>query len=205
MARQTLSQWSPPAQAQRGAALIIALLILLIISVIGIAAMRTSAFNAKISTSARGSVMSFQAAESALAALFLEAAAQSDADPGNVINIAIGQLGLGTLSEVHRCVTKDDLAKPAACGSTDFLDSRSLLQASSRLVVKPNPVLSAPTAAEVGSSVGGDQISRAGEGSTIFADYEFVGVAHGNLEALNIENFNVQEFARRGIVPGGDF
>lgn len=201
MARRNLSSSPRFPRRQAGVALVIALLILLVISIIGVVALRTSAFNAKISTSARGSALSFQAAESALAALFLEAADQSDADPGNVINVAIGQLGLGAITPVDRCVTKNDLHKPFACTAADSIDDRGLLQASSRLVVKPNPVLSPPTATDAG----GDQISRAGEGSTIFADYEFVGVGRGSLDALNIENFNVQEFAQRGIVPGDDF
>ncbi len=181
--------------SQRGVALVVALLILVMISIIGIAAMRTSIFNAKISTSAQGSTMAFQAAESALAALFIEASAYEGdaADDTNVVFIALRQLDFGTLSPIERCVTSADLYKVGACQDADRFDERGLLQASSRLVIKPNTV-----PCGIGGGGAGSQVSTSGEGSGMVRglDYQFVAAAHGRMDVLNIDSFTVQEFAR---------
>lgn len=179
--------------SQRGVALIIALLILVMISIIGITAMRTSIFNAKISTSAQGSTMAFQAAESALAALFLEASQyNAGGDETNIIFQALRQLDFGTLTPIDRCVTQTDLYKAGACAAADRFDERGLLQASSRLVIKPDTV---PCG---GGDGDGSQVSTSGEGagSVRGLDYQFVAVGRGQMGPLNIDNFTVQEFAR---------
>ena len=182
-------------QGQRGVALVIALLILVMISIIGIAAMRTSIFNAKISTSSQGSTMAFQAAESALAALFIEASQYNgdEADETNVIYLALRQLDFGTLTPQDRCVTQDDLFKVGACADADRFDERGLMQASSRLVIKPGTV-----PCGVGGGGEGSQVSSSGEGSGSMRglDYQFVAVGHGRMDPLNIDSFSVQEFAR---------
>jgi type IV pilus assembly protein PilX len=180
---------------QRGVALLVALLILVVISIIGVAAMRTSIFNTKISTSAQGATMAFQAAESALAALFIEASQFEGSEEAidNVVYLALRQLDFGSITPIERCVTEQDLAKPGACGNQDFFDGRGLLQASSRLVIRPKAV---PCGMGMGGV--GDQVSTSGEsgGMVRGLDYEFVAVAHGRLDALNIDAYNVQEFAR---------
>lgn len=180
---------------QRGVALIVALLILVMISIIGIAAMRTSIFNAKISTSAQGSTMAFQAAESALAALFIEASEYNgdEADDTNVIFLALRQLDFGTLAPIDRCVTSADLFKVGACQAADRFDERGLMQASSRLVIKPGTI-----PCGIGGGGEGSQVSTSGEGSGMVRglDYQFVAVGHGRLEPLNLDSFTVQEFAR---------
>ena len=184
-----------PGKDQRGVALVVALLILVMISIIGIAAMRTSIFNAKISTSAQGSTMAFQAAESALAALFIEASAYEGdtADNTNVIFLALRQLDFGTLSPIERCVTSSDLYKVGACQAGDRFDERGLMQASSKLVIKPGTI-----PCGIGGGGAGSQVSTSGEGSGMVRglDYQFVAVGHGRLEPLNIDSFTVQEFAR---------
>lgn len=180
---------------QRGVALIVALLILVMISIIGITAMRTSIFNAKISTSAQGSTMAFQAAESALAALFLEASQYNGdtADDTNVIFLALRQLDFGALAPIDRCVTAGDLFKQGACQDADRFDERGLIQASSRLVIKPGTI-----PCGIGGGGEGSQVSTSGEGSGMVRglDYQFVAVAHGRLEPLNLDSYTVQEFAR---------
>lgn len=182
-------------KSQKGVALVVALLILVMISIIGVAAMRTSIFNAKISTSAQGSTMTFQAAESALAALFIEASKYNgdEADDTNIIFLALRQLDFGTLAPIDRCVTAGDLFKVGACQAGDRFDERGLMQASSRLVIKPGTV-----PCGVGGGGEGSQVSTSGEGSGMVRglDYQFVAVAHGWLEPLNLDSFTVQEFAR---------
>ena len=181
--------------SQQGVALVVALLILVMISIIGVAAMRTSIFNAKISTSAQGSTMAFQAAESALAALFIEASEYNadEADDNNAIFVALRQLDFGTLAPIDRCVTTGNLFKPGACEDADSFDERGLMQASSRLVIKPGTV-----PCGIGGGGEGSQVSTSGEGagSVRGLDYQFVAVGHGRMEPLNIDNFTVQEFAR---------
>lgn len=184
-----------PKSGQRGVALVVALLILVMISIIGIAAMRTSIFNAKISTSAQGSTMAFQAAESALAALFIEASEYNgdSADDTNIIFLALRQLDFGTLAPIDRCVTTGDLFKQGACQAADRFDERGLMQASSRLVIKPGTI-----PCGIGGGGEGSQVSTSGEGSGMVRglDYQFVAVGHGRLEPLNLDSFTVQEFAR---------
>lgn len=178
-------------QSQRGAALIVALLILVIISIIGVAAMRTSIFNSKIATSAQAGTMSFQAAESALAGVLNEAETVSTSTPGHVIGSAITSLGLGSNVVQNRCVTAADTQKSGTCAAADYMDSRDLVKSSSRTVVKGK------TRAKLG-----EQVSL---GGTRFAYYDFVTVAEGGVEVMNIKNFNVQEYEIVGIVPEGDY
>lgn len=168
---------------QRGVALVVALMILVIISVMGIAAMRTSLFNSRITASTQGAVMSFQAAESALAALFTEI---SD-DPEIVKTLISNAYLMGTISAEERCVTRGNLYKAGACSSTDFFDERDLLKASSRMAVNPTPRICA-----TGEPV---RLTSA-EPDDLFASeycYDIVAVGEGSLDALNIANFNVQE------------
>jgi hypothetical protein len=157
--------------------------------------MRTSIFNAKISTSAQGSTMAFQAAESALAALFIEASEYEGdtADDTNVIYLALRQLDFGTLSPIERCVTTADLSKSGPCDAADRFDERGLMQASSKLVINPNTV-----SCGIGGGGAGSQVSTSGEGSGMVRglDYQFVAVGRGRMDVLNIDSFTVQEFAR---------
>lgn len=168
---------------QRGMALVVALMILVVISVMGIAAMRTSIFNARITASSQGAVMSFQAAESALAALFTEISA----DPEVVKTIISNAYLLGVITPEERCVTRDNLYKTGACANADFFDERELLKAGSRMAVNPTPRICA-----TGEPV---RLTSA-EPDDLFASeycYDIVAVGEGSLDALNIANFNVQE------------
>jgi len=189
MARLNPNAISFPAR-QQGAALLVALFILVVISIIGVAAMRTSIFNSKIATSAQAGTMSFQGAESALSAVFREATEVDMETPGHVIGAAIAQLGLGNIVEQNRCVVPDNLYKYGACDAVDFVDSRGLVQASSRTLVKGR------TRAKLG-----EQVSI---GGTRFAYYDFMTVAEGNVGVMNVSNYNVQEYEIVGIVPEGE-
>jgi type IV pilus assembly protein PilX len=176
---------------QTGMALVVALLLLVVISLIGVAAMRTSIFNTKISTSAQGSIMAFQAAESALAALFTGGLQFTEA--------ALARRIVADATPVEGCVTADNVAKGGACGTNDFIDQRDLLQASWRLVAGPTMLIDL-----AGEDIGGFQISTSGGEGSLPADCTFTAVGEGRFAALNIENYNVQEFARRCfLIPEG--
>lgn len=188
-----------PVTGQRGVALVVALMILIIISVLGITAMRTSLFNAKIATTGQGATMAFQAAESAIAAVHAEAL---DTSNGTIIEDAMLARQLGSGYVQSRCVADSDVRKSGDCtagtpGTTtddDFMDSRGIVKASSRTVMK-----------EGVRPVAGAQLSRGGGSNTSFAWYDFVTVAKGRVEPLNIEQHNVQEFTRLGLYSGGQF
>lgn len=106
--------------SQRGVALVVALLILVMISILGISAMRTSIFNAKIAVGAQVGTMTFQAAESAIAAMYEEAMSDIK-QPGHVIAMALTQKSAGLIQIQDRCVTRADVSKPGLCAAGDFL------------------------------------------------------------------------------------
>lgn len=202
MRRMTSSHFKP---RQQGMALVIALVILAMISILGIAALRTSIFNTKISTSSQGSAMTFQAAESALAALFQEASQYQNtgSDTSNVIHIAMGQLSSGAISPIDRCLTQGNLYEARACTNNDAYDERGLLQSSSRLQIKEDVV-----PCEIGSGGEGSQVSTSGgDQNTIRGlDYRFASYGHGRMGVLDIDTYTVQEFGRCVQTPtgGGD-
>jgi len=166
---------------QKGVALVVALMILVIISVIGIAAMRTSLFSVKVATSAQASAMAFQSAETALSAIYDEATSPSATSAGNVIADAVEKMLIGASVVIDRCVTVADPYKKGACASGDHADSRDLTVSESRTVVKP----------------GGRAVAGSGIGSTAGTTvryYDFVSAAKGSVPVLNINRFNVQEY-----------
>jgi type IV pilus assembly protein PilX len=171
---------------QRGVALIVALLILVLISILGVSALRTSIFNSKISVGAQVGTMTFQAAESAIAAVYDEA--MSDiTQPGHVLGNALTQKSSGLIQIQDRCVTRDDVRKPSLCSASDFLDSRDLLRAESSTIVR-NGV----------SGLAGFEIGSWGQ-------YEFVTVGRGEMPTFNTDNVNVQEFSRIAPMIGAEF
>lgn len=178
--------------SQRGAALIVALLILIIISIIGITAMRTSLFNTKIATMTQAATMSFQGAETAISAVFDEATNQSFSNPGHVVGYAIAQLGVGNKVVVNRCVTHANQYKQGACASGEFVDARGLVQAGSRTVVKAS-----------GRFKSGETLTTNTGGSTSIQYYDFITAANAEVPVMKVSNFNVQEFTTEALSTGG--
>jgi len=180
---------------QNGAALFIALILLVIISILGVSAMKMSMFNARISTGAQVNTMTFQAGESALQAVYEEAL---DADLGgqnNVILRAMNKRFAEGVFEVQlRCVTTADPYKSGACADSDYMDSRDLIKASSQTVVKDNI-----------RNIVGNSVTITGSGGTSVVWYDFVSAAKGEMEDLGVESHNVQEFSRKGLYMSGNF
>ena len=180
---------------QGGVALFIALILLVVISVLGISAMKMSMFNARVSTGAQVNTMTFQAGESALQAVYEEAL---DADLGgqnNVILRAMNKRFAEGVFEVQlRCVTASDPYKSGACADSDYMESRDLIKASSQTVVKDNI-----------RNIAGNSVTITGSGGTNVVWYDFVSVAKGEMESIKVESHNVQEFSRKGLYMSGNF
>lgn len=174
---------------QRGAALLVALMILTVVSILGVTAMKTSMFNSKIATTAQVSAIAFDGAESAIAAVYDEAVYQPQSDPQFLIGALVTQYNIdtGTSIVVDRCVGKNNVQELRACVGGETSDSRNLLQAGSRTVMKG--LATAPFLSTI-SSAGGSSIN--------FAWYEFMAVAEGDVEIFNVNRINEQHFAKLG-------
>ncbi|UWN49203.1 hypothetical protein ASALC70_01402 [Alcanivorax sp. ALC70] len=110
------------ARAQRGAALLIALLILVIVSLMGVTAMKTSMFSAKISTGTQVDAMAFEGAESAVAEAYsyLYGLSSVDLQP-----FLFGQVA-------YRCLDGSSVLT-TICDGNEYMDSRELVRAQSRI------------------------------------------------------------------------
>ena len=180
---------------QRGVALFIALILLIIISILGVSAMRMSMFNARISTGAQVNAMTFQAGESALQSVYEEALNADEGGENNVILRAMNKRFAEGVFEVQlRCVTTADPYKSGACAAGDYMDSRDLIKASSQTVVKDSI-----------RNIAGNSITMTGSGGTTVVWYDFVSVAKGEMQDLQVESHNVQEFSRKGLYISGNF
>lgn len=174
---------------QTGAALLVALMILAIVSILGVTAMKTSMFNAKIATTAQVSAIAFDGAESAIAAVYDEAVYESQSDPEFLVGLLVSEYSkeTGVSAIVERCVGKNDVQKKSACTDADRSDSRNLLRSGSRTVMKG--LASAPYLSTVSNS-GGATIN--------FAWYEFMAVGTGEVPVFNAERINEQHFSKLG-------
>jgi type IV pilus assembly protein PilX len=173
---------------QRGVALMAALMVLLIISIIGVAAMRSSAFSAKVATGVQLDAIAFEAAESAIAETLFSISAFNDAQSNDDFDEIVDLFNGGT---VVWCITEGGKTN-AACADTARFDSRGVVQAESR-------------AASTGySATSGNQISSAGGGGVLIADFELTIQGNSTLVGYGLSNRHVQQALRRGMVPGSE-
>ena len=107
-------------QHQHGSVLLISLIILVMVSLLGLAAMRASIFSNKVTTGIQADTMSFEAAESAIGLTFRTLSEMSEID----LTAAVVDG-----SSIAYCITESGVTAGAGC--SDFMDSRSLLRASS--------------------------------------------------------------------------
>lgn len=177
------------AHHQRGAALLVALMILVMVSLLGISAMRTSMFNAKISTSVQASSIAFQAAESAISAALDEAASDpAGQEAGSIIQDGISNIYTSNYV-MYRCITPNSIAK-TNCSSNDRLDVRGVVQSRSKTVMSgdPEPVLG-NSAGQSGNADGQQQYN-----------YTFYTLGIGELPDLSAGAYHIQDFKTLG--PG---
>ena len=128
----------------------------------------------------------------AIAAVFDEAVNQSFKTPGHVVSYAVAELGFGNNVVIDRCVTHGNLYLQRACTNNDFVDSRGLVQAGSRTMVKPTPRLKL-----------NEVITDNTGGSTTIRYYDFVTVADAYVPVMKMSSFNVQEFTTEALSTGG--
>ena len=167
---------------QQGVALMVALMILVVVSILGISAMKSSVFSAKVATGTQADAMTFEAAETALTEVYRELNAMSGEDLyGNLAGDAT----------IQRCVSGKNKSKEGVCQAADYLDSRSLLksEATSRL--------------NGYEPVEGSQISTTG-GGAIFVDYKIAMLGESQMSSFNLDNHHLQEALKRGIKPGSE-
>lgn len=165
---------------QRGVALLIALFVLVIVSVMGITAMKTSMFSAKIATGTQIDAMAFEGAESAITATYLELANDDD---------VMQTLLLGGM--VSRCITMADRTAEGACVDGQTLDSRGLIVSESHSKVNGYAPIDGY---QVGSSGGGAQL----------VEYKIGILGDSELADLGVENHHMQEALKRALKPSSD-
>lgn len=166
--------------AQGGAVLLVSLLILLMVSILGISAMRSSIFANKVATGVQADAMSFEAAETAIAVAY----GMLEANDSLQTVFAPGYSTSG-------CVTPSGLST-GSCASGSTIDRRGLVQAEAYSYFGGYTIRH------------GDQISISGSGSHIFPDYKINILGQSTMPSYNIENHHQQEALKRGIKPGSD-
>lgn len=169
--------------SQQGAALLVSLMILLIISLIGVTAMKTSMFNTKIATSAQAVSMAFQGAESGLEQAVEEAKGALNPDSASLLKLAFQNYEQGVTTPVPRCVTSGGV-KLALCQGTDFFDGRSLVKSYTKTLLTGWAELDSVSS----------QVSQGSAGAAQLVRYEFMSGGVGTVPLLNVQQVNVQEY-----------
>ncbi|WP_285260275.1 pilus assembly PilX family protein [Halopseudomonas bauzanensis] len=167
--------------SQRGAALLVALIILVMVSVMGISALRSSMFSGKVATGIQADAMTFEAAETALGVTYRHLSTMTD----QALYTALDG------GAVEFCVENANPDATGACGANTFMDDRQLLRARS-------------VSYHAGySPIDGSQVSLTGTGS-VFVDYQVNMLAESDMPSLSLENYHLQEALKRGIMPASD-
>lgn len=176
------------AKRQRGAALIVALMILVIVSLLGISAMRASMFNAKISTSVQAASLAFQGAESAVSAAIEEASSDpAGSNPDSLINDGIENFYVAGYT-MYRCVTASAITA-VDCSSSDRIDTRGVVQSRSKTVMSGTPrPIPGRSAGVQGSPGAGTQQS--------FLTFYTLGI--GTVPDVSAGAYHIQQFSTIG-------
>ncbi|MEL0168733.1 MAG: PilX N-terminal domain-containing pilus assembly protein [Pseudomonadaceae bacterium] len=166
--------------AQRGIALVVALLVLLMVSVLGLSAMRSSVFSSKVATGVQSDVMTFEAAETVVVGTYDALTVLSNEQLYNAVD-----------GQAARYCMKSTGAAQGSCGAGDFMDVRGLLQAESYSYL------------DGFSPISGSQVSSSG-GAGVFVDYRINILGESEMATYGIENHHLQETLKRGIKPGAE-
>lgn len=162
---------------QKGAALIVALIVMALVSVMGLSALRSSMLSGRVATGVQADAMTFEAAETALAMTY----ASIDAMPEDeqFSNLTNG---------LELCVTQNGSVSEGNCGGNATMDQRELLRAGSTSFFngyRPRD---------------GFGIGQTGAG-TVFVEYTVVTLAESEMLELELQNFHLQESVKAGLLP----
>ena len=166
--------------SQRGAALLVALVIMALVSVLGLSALRSSLFSGKNATVAQADAMAFEAAETALRVTYNELSSMN----GETLFLRLHN------GQFNYCITGNEV-KNNICSDTDFMDERKLLVANSA------SMLTGYTPRE------GFQVSQTGGGG-IYVDYNIDIYSKGDMQALDITDYHKQEAVKFGVLPASE-
>lgn len=162
---------------EQGAALFVALIILLIVSFMGVSAMRGSLLGERMAFNTQAREMTFQAAETAINGVIAEAR-------GN--GVLLSDL-LGSLATRTHCIGSTQQLNAGACGADDSFDGRNALRAQAE------------------SAYDRQRVAFNNDTSTV-VDYQFVTYGQGDFVDsvdLDMVNRNRQEWRKLG--PPGPF
>ena len=163
------------AQKQRGVALLVCLMLLIIISIMGISAMRISMSQSVIASSSLASEMAFQAAETAISRAIQQG--ELDLDTRTVLPTSFG-------APVTRCISSG-ATTTTACSTGTYADDKGVTE-SQVVISMPNPDDPVIGARNLEAQVSFGAVPGAVIESFVFA-------ATGRVDALDIQVENVQE------------
>ena len=161
------------AQKQRGVALLVCLMLLIIISIMGISAMRISMSQSVIASSSLASEMAFQSAETAISRAIQQG--EFDLDTRTVLPTSFG-------APVTRCISSG-VTTTTACGAGTYDKGVTESQV---VISMPDPDDPAIGARNLEAQVSFGSVPGAVIESFVFA-------ATGRVDALDIQVTNVQE------------
>lgn len=160
---------------QQGAALLVALIILLMVTLMGISAIKSGLFHERMAFNAQAEELSFHAAETAIGGVVAEARGNS---------ALVNDLVDSGADTIH-CISKVNGLAENACSNSDTIDERGsiLSQATSRFVTK-KPLLSSDV--------------------EYFKDYVFESEGNGRFIAASMpfDSTNLQEWRKIGPSSG---
>ncbi len=161
---------------QQGAALMVALIILLMVTLMGVSAIKSGLFHERMAFNAQAEELSFHAAETAIGGVIAEARGNS-----TLVSELVDANGGG----ITHCISKASGLAADACGNTDTIDERGsiLSQATSRFDSK-KPLLSSDV--------------------EYFKDYVFESEGNGRFVAASMpfDSTNLQEWRKVGPSSG---
>ncbi|MFN3587123.1 MAG: PilX N-terminal domain-containing pilus assembly protein [Moraxellaceae bacterium] len=172
---------SGTARRQQGAALVITLMILLVLSVIGISAMRITMSQNMIASGSLAAEMAFQAAETGISQVITEGEAAGQLTTRDVLPLP----GAGAITRCVREAAGQVATQAGACGTGAFSDSRGVSQAQV-VISTPDPDNPVVAARNLRAQVQFGAVP----GAVIES---FVIQSTGQVPALSIRTVNTQE------------
>lgn len=158
---------------QQGTALIVSLIILVLVSILGLSAIRASSFSLRVATGIQVDAMAFEAAESGIFNTYDTLAGMGNDTLFN--NVFSGYL---------LCITASGAPSQSRCSSTDFFDERELIK------------LQTFSYFDGYEPLDGYQISS---GPATIVDYRINIMGSSDVPSFNIGNNHEQETLKRGL------